>query len=32
LFVRHDPSVSITGADVKFSEAISSMPRLRGET
>ena len=29
LLVRHEPSASITGADVKFSLAISSMPFLR---
>jgi hypothetical protein len=28
LLVRHEPSASITGAEVKFSDAISSMPRL----
>jgi len=29
LFVKHEPSASITGSDVKFSDAISSTPRLR---
>ena len=32
LFVRHEPSASITGAEVKFSLAISSMPFLRAWT
>ena len=28
LFVMHDPRASMTGIDVKFSEAMSSMPVL----
>ena len=32
LLVRHEPSASITGADVKFSLAISSMPFLQRST
>jgi hypothetical protein len=29
LFVKHDPNASITGCDVKFSDAMSSMPDLQ---
>ena len=28
MLVRHEPRASITGAEVKFSDAMSSMPRL----
>jgi hypothetical protein len=28
LLVKHEPSASMTGSDVKFSDAISSMPFL----